>query len=350
MKDLRVGLRPAGAIGAPGERGGAKAARQQMFRRIVPEKGADAPAATSAGAVAAPGRPLRVALLVAARPRQWIKNLLVFAAPLAAGVLSQPGALGRTAVAAATLATASAGVYLINDVIDAPADRLHPVKRRRPVASGDLPAPIAAVAGIAAIALALAASVVLAGVALTVIVGAYATVSISYCLWLKGQAVIEMACVSSGFVLRAVAGGAAVGVVVSPWFILVTSATAVLIVAGKRTAEQGTLSKAAPSHRSVLGRYPATFLLTVRVTAGAVAIISYALWAFERSVYSSIHTTYDIMFQLSILPFVIGILLVELAVESGGGAAPEEMVLGNRALQLLGLACVTLIAVGIYAR
>ena len=296
---------------------------------------------------AAPGRPLQVALLAATRPRQWIKNLLVFAAPMAAGVLSRPADLGRAGAAAVILVVASAGVYLINDVMDAPADRLHPVKRGRPVASGELPAKVAATAGIAALTLALTASAVLAGAALVIVTAAYITISVCYSLWLKRQAVIELACVSSGFVLRAVAGGVAVRVEVSPWFILVTSAAALLVVAGKRTAEQGTLSAAA-SHRPVLDLYPAAFLLAVRIIAGSVAIISYALWAFERSAHIGAQYADDVVFQLSILPFVMGLLLVELTVEDGGGTAPEEMALSNRTLQVLGLVCVTLIAVGVY--
>ena len=122
---------------------------------------------------AAPGRPLLVALLAATRPRQWIKNLLVFAAPMAAGVLSRPADLGRAGAAAVIFVVASAGVYLINDVMDAPADRLHPVKRGRPVASGELPAKVAATAGIAALTLALTASAVLAGAALVIVTAAY---------------------------------------------------------------------------------------------------------------------------------------------------------------------------------
>jgi decaprenyl-phosphate phosphoribosyltransferase len=297
---------------------------------------------------AAPGRPLLVALLAATRPRQWIKNLLVFAAPMAAGVLSRPVDMGRAGAAAVILLVASAGVYLINDVMDAPADRFHPVKRRRPVASGELPATVAATAGSAALTLALTASAVLAGSALAIVTAAYITISVTYSLWLKRQAVIDLACVSSGFVLRAVAGGVATGVAVSPWFILVTSAAALLVVAGKRTAEQGALSAAARSHRPVLAHYPAAFLLAVRIIAGSVAIISYALWAFGRSTDVGIHHSDEVAFQLSILPFVLGLLLVELTVEDGGGMAPEEMALSNRTLQVLGLVCVTLIAVGVY--
>jgi decaprenyl-phosphate phosphoribosyltransferase len=295
-------------------------------------------------------RSLVVALLVAARPRQWIKNLLVFAAPATAGALSRPGEAGRAAAAAAILIVASAGVYLINDVVDAPADRVHPDKRSRPVASGELPAPAALAAGGAALALAFTASAVLAGPLLLAIVASYATISISYSLWLKQVPVIELGCVFSGFLLRAVAGGAATGVALSPWFVIVTSAAALLVVAGKRTAEQNALSGAAAAHRPVLARYPPEFLFAVRLIAASVAVTSYALWAFERAAHIGLSRPEagHIVFLLSILPFVLGVLVVEFAVESGEGSAPEDLALGNRTLQVLGLLCVTLVAVGVY--
>ena len=347
MGNWMTGIRRTDSAGMGGDAAPPDTALRAPFGRITMETAAREQV-TALVRSASPGRPLLVALLMATRPRQWIKNLLVFAAPMAAGVLSRPVDMGRTGVAAVILVVASAGVYLINDVMDAPADRLHPVKRRRPVASGEVPATVAATAGSAALMLALTASAELAGAALVVVIAAYTTISVSYSLWLKRQAVIELACVSSGFILRAIAGGVAAGVVVSPWFMLVTSAAALLVVAGKRTAEQGTLSAAAPSHRSVLNRYPAAFLPAVRIIAGSVAIISYALWAFGRDARIGTHYADEVVFQLSILPFVMGVLLVELTVEDGGGMAPEEMALSNRTLQVLGLACVTLIAVGVY--
>jgi decaprenyl-phosphate phosphoribosyltransferase len=290
-------------------------------------------------------------LLVAARPRQWIKNLLVFAAPATAGALSRPAEVGRAGGAAVILILASAGVYLINDVVDAPADRAHPDKRSRPVASGELPVPAALAAGSVALVLAFGASAILAGPALLAIVASYATISISYSLWLKQVPVIELGCVFSGFLLRAVAGGAAAGVALSPWFIIVTSAAALLVVAGKRTAEKNALSGAAAAHRPVLAHYPPEFLFAVRLIAASAAVMSYALWAFERATHAgSGHPGVShVVFLLSILPFVMAILVVELAVDTGEGGAPEDLALGNHTLQILGLLCVTLVAIGVYA-
>ena len=307
-------------------------------------------------AAAAPVAPIRqrralpFALLIAMRPRQWIKNLLVFAAPGAAGLLGRTVDVEKTAAAAGLFLIASAGTYLVNDAIDAPADRVHPDKRHRPVASGDLSARLAIGVGSSLLVLAVVGAGFSAGLQLASVIGAYVVTSVTYTLWLKRVAVVELACVSAGFVLRAVAGGAAVHVPISPWFAIVTSGAALLVVAGKRSAEIDLLGRAGSLHRQVLDRYSTSYLRSVRMIASAVAIISYCLWAFARAAHidPGRADSDNILFELSILPFVLGILSVELAIESGEGGAPEELVLHSRVIQVLGAACLALVAFGIY--
>lgn len=296
-------------------------------------------------------RSLSRALFVTTRPKQWIKNLLVFAAPAAAGLLGKPAVLGRTAAAAAIFLGASAAVYLVNDVLDAEQDRTHPDKRHRPVAAGELSNRVALAAALALFVAALVGAVVLSGVALTAVVATYIAVSLSYSFWLKQIPVIELACVSAGFVLRAVAGGAAVHVPISPWFVIVTSSSALFVLAGKRSAEFATLGSERASHRQVLGAYTADFLRFTRMIAASLSIISFCLWAFARSaLIDGGHAGADnIFFQLAILPFVLGILSVELAVESGAGGAPEELVMRNHAVQVMGVLCVACVAIGVYS-
>ena len=315
------------------------------------------PAAPRSAATVAPlpnDRARRSALGVlvgASRPRQWPKNVLVFAAPGTAGLLSHPVALGRTAAAAVIFLVASAGTYLVNDVLDAAEDRLHPKKRRRPVASGALSPTLALVLGAELDLLAVGAALALAGVVLGLVIGGYVLLTLSYSLVLKRVAVVELACVASGFVLRAVAGGAAVHIPISPWFLMVASSGALLIVAGKRSAELVTLGEFGAAHRQVLRRYPETFLRSVRQIAATAAIMSYGLWAFERAarLATGLHGTGSTLIRLSILPFVIAILVIELAIESGEGGAPEELALTNHGLQVAGVACVLLVAIGVYA-
>lgn len=295
-------------------------------------------------------RGLAAALVVAARPRQWVKNVLVAAAPAAAGELSRGGVALRTAAAAGLFLAASAGTYLVNDAIDAPADRVHPEKRHRPIAAGEVPIPLAVALGGALLVVAIAGAALLAGGRLAAVIGAYVVISTSYSLGLKRIAVVELACVASGFVLRAVAGGAASHLPISPWFAIVTSASALLVVAGKRSAEIEVLGAGGGSHRRVLDEYTPTFLRTVRVIGAAVAIISYGLWAFARAAHIDAVPPFgdNLLIELSVVPFVIGVLSVELAIETGGGGAPEELVLRNRTVQGLALACIGLVAAGIY--
>ena len=313
-----------------------------------------APSARRIGAIDAattvPSGPFLRSVLIAMRPRQWIKNLLVFAAPGAAGLLGRPGVLGRTTLAAGIFLIASAGTYLVNDAIDAPSDRVHPEKRNRPIAAGEISTTFAIVIGASLLVLAILAATFLYGLQLASVIGAYVAITVSYTIWLKRVAVVELACVSAGFVLRAVAGGAAVHIPISPWFAIVTSSAALLVVTGKRSAEIDALGEDGAAHRQVLERYPQAFLRSLRTLAAAVAIIAYCVWAFERAAHVDIGRpdADNIFFELSIIPFVLGVVSVELAIERGDGGAPEELVLRNRAIQVLALACLALVAVGIY--
>ena len=286
-----------------------------------------------------------------ARPRQWIKNLLVFVAPAAAGVLLHGSVLLRTVASFAIFCLAASGTYFLNDAIDAPADRLHPTKRTRPVASGVVPATMALTLGIVLLVVAVLLGELLAGWHLALVMGVYGLVNVAYSLGMKNEPVLDLAAVSSGFVLRAVAGGVAAGVVLSNWFLIVTSFGSLLNVTGKRSGEQQLLDEHEPGDRQAVRRtldlYTPSFLRTARTLAAAVTVTAYCLWAFERA--TQIHPGRDpIWFQLTIIPFTIGLLHVLRLLDSGEGAAPEDLALHDHRLQIYGLAWVALFAVGIY--
>jgi decaprenyl-phosphate phosphoribosyltransferase len=285
-------------------------------------------------------------LLRIARPRQWIKNLLVFAAPGAAGVLTHGHSALRATAAFGIFCLAASGTYFLNDTFDLAADRHHPVKRMRPIASGEVTVPMAISIGLALMAAGIGLAWALAGGRFALVIAVYTAVSTSYSLRLKHEPVIDLACVSAGFVLRAIAGGVATGVPLSNWFIIVSSFGSLLVVTGKRSAEQAELGAA---HRPILDAYPPQFLRSVRLLSAAVAVTAYCLWAFERSVQAAPHAHHPIWFQLSIVPFVLAILHVELRFERGMGAAPEELALRDRVLQVLAVVWVVLFAVGVYA-
>ncbi len=291
------------------------------------------------------------ALLHAARPRQWTKNLLVLAAPTAAGSIDQLGVIGHSVEAFFVFVAASASTYLLNDVVDSRKDRLHPVKRSRPVASGELPVSWALWAAVLLATAALSAAALAFGAALVVVVTAYLVVSVSYSLALKRVPLVELACVASGFALRAVAGGAVAHVPISPWFLMVASFGSLLVVAGKRSVEQSVMKDEGGLHRSALAAYPAAFLRSVRMLAMSVTVTTYCLWAFERAGrLGPVERAEDIIwFELSIIPFVLAVLVVELAIEQNRGGEPEELALRDRGLQVLGLTWLALLLCGIYA-
>ena len=177
------------------------------------------------------------ALLRTARPRQWIKNVLVFAAPGAAGVLDDWPAVGYAMLAFVSFCLAASGVYMWNDALDVDADRLHPTKRFRPVATGVVSVRAAEVCGTLAIVLALAVAAGTGRWQTVVVVAVYVALIITYSVWLKHVPVLDIVAVASGFVLRAAGGAVAVDVPMSSWFVLCTVFGSLFIVTGKRYAE-----------------------------------------------------------------------------------------------------------------
>ena len=237
------------------------------------------PAATS-NAVTSPGwMRWPLAVLRTARPRQWPKNLLVFAAPLAGTSLGRRDGLAYALVAAAAFCVASVAVYLVNDVADAERDRRHPVKRHRPIAAGELSKSHAVAVAAACIAVAVAAGFAIRTPLLSVIIGGYVALSLLYSLVLKHIPVVELLFVASGFVLRALGGAAATRVPPSGWFLLVCSLGALLVATAKRYTEMAVLGSDAIRHRPSMRWYrPAALRLTQRITAIAM-ITAYVLWA-----------------------------------------------------------------------
>lgn len=293
----------------------------------------------------APTRPphsVLLGLLRAARPKQWIKNILVLAAPAAAGVLLEPDVLLRTFVAFACFCLVASGTYLLNDAMDVEADRMHPRKRHRPIAAGVVPVGMAKIAAVVVLAAGLALGALAADWRLSVVLLVYVAVMQAYTLGLKRVAVIELAIVSSGFVLRAIAGGVAADVELSTWFLIVTSFGSLFIVAGKRHAEVMMLGTGAVGHRESLRDYPEGFVQYVAAVAAAVAIMAYCLWSLIEA------TSNQLWFELSIIPFVLAILRYALLAARGEAGAPEDVFGADRTLQILALLWLLAYGGGVY--
>jgi decaprenyl-phosphate phosphoribosyltransferase len=301
--------------------------------------------ASERAAASQPRPSIVTSLLRTARPKQWVKNVLVFAAPGAAGVLTEPGPLARTLVAFVAMCLAASGTYFFNDALDAEADRQHPTKRSRPVAAGYVSVGLAKVMAVVLIAAAIAISIPVSRGELALVVAGYAALTISYSLWLKHEPVIDLAAVAAGFVLRAIAGGVAADVVISDWFLIVAASGSLFMVTGKRHAEQIELGDTSGSHRSTLEEYSTSYLGFVRAVSASVMVTAYILWAFENAFTTGDET----WFRLSIVPFVLAVLRYAHVIEQGGGGAPEEIVLSDRIIQVLGLLWIAMFAIGVNA-
>lgn len=302
-------------------------------------------ARTSAGSSKkpVPSTSLARALLQTARPKQWVKNVLVFAAPGAAGVLDDASQLGRTIVALVALCLAASGTYFLNDALDFHADRTHPTKRHRPVAAGRVSTRLAVSMFVALELAALAIAAPITRGELALVIGGYILLTVSYSVWLKHEPVVDIGAVAAGFVLRAIAGGVATDVEISDWFLIVAAFGSLFMVTGKRHAEQIELGSSSGSHRSTLEEYSTSFLSFVRAVAASVTVTAYCLWAFE----SAAATGDETAFRVSIIPFVLGILRYAHLIEQGKGGAPEEIVLADRVLQVLALIWLASFAVGV---
>lgn len=273
------------------------------------------------------------ALLSALRPRQWAKNVLVLAVPLAAGRLLEPDVLGPSLVALLAFCLVSSATYLVNDVLDADADRAHPVKRDRAVARGDLSPRVALAAAVLLVVVALVLAWTLTRPPLVWVLVGYVVATVAYSTRLKHEAVVELALLSAGFLLRAVAGGAATGIPVSQWFLIVAAFGSLFMAAGKRFSELvAQLEGIDPARRSLAG-YTATYLRFVWSVAAAVTITAYCLWAFEVGGDRATGS----WAAWSVAPFVLAVLRYAVRIDAGQAEAPEEVALRDRTLQVLAL-------------
>ena len=216
------------------------------------------------------------------RPKQWVKNVLVFAAPVAAGSLFDPAVLAHSALAFVAFSLVSASIYLINDVRDVESDRQHPKKRFRPVASGELKPntalAMAAVTLIASLALGWWVAPLLCATLTT-----YWVLQVGYSMFLKHQPIIDLAMVASGFLLRAIAGGVASAIPLSQWFLLVAAFGSLFMVAGQALLGDASSWALTPAPAPPLERYTPSYLRFVWAVSCSAVIMSYSLWAFDQS-------------------------------------------------------------------
>jgi 4-hydroxybenzoate polyprenyltransferase len=260
------------------------------------------------------------------RPAQWLKNGIVFAGLVFGGKLLEASAVASATLAALAFCLLSSGFYLINDVRDRDADRLHPAKRMRPIAAGELAPRTAAVLGVLLILFAIAASALLSWSLMYVFL-AYAGLMAAYNLGLKEIAIIDVFAIAGGFVLRAVGGAIVVDVSISPWLLVCTMLLALLIGFGKRRHELVVLNDAR-GHRRNLSVYNQAMLDQSVAVSAAGTLIAYAVYTFDSESAQNHHR------MMLTIPFVaFGVFRYLYLLYLGGqGGAPETMLLTDRPL------------------
>ncbi|HMD87576.1 MAG TPA: decaprenyl-phosphate phosphoribosyltransferase [Anaerolineaceae bacterium] len=270
------------------------------------------------------------ALIKSMRPRQWTKNAFVLAAIVFDRQLEHPTALIRSIAGVILFCLLSGCVYLINDIMDVEADRQHPFKRERPIASGQLPIRVAIIAAVVILAVTFPIAYYLSA-DFALIALAYLLTNLAYSKWLKHVPLLDVLILASFYVMRVAAGVSLIHVErFSPWLYVVTTLLALYIGFGKRRAELTLLEDNAYNHRRVLGGYTIPFLDQLITIVSGTTIVSYSLYTFSAPNVPANHT------MMLTIPFVLyGIFryLYLIQVKCMGGA-PEELLLRDRALQI----------------
>jgi len=282
----------------------------------------------------------------ALRPRQWIKNTVVFAPLVFQGVLFNPLYFSKAFLAFLFFCGVASASYLINDLWDVDRDRLHPVKKNRPIASGDLPKPFAWMAIALLYGILIPSSFLIVGKYFGIVLVMYVVLQLAYNFKLKNVIIVDALTISIGFILRAFAGALAIPLSISSWLILAITGVSLLLAFGKRRAERTLLesqgmSKA--STRSILRHYPDTLLDSMISMSASFSIITYSLFAFQVSPETSIGRDLQSYIPSTLISAKLLMLTIPLVIygvgrylyviyEKSEGESPERVLLDDKPL------------------
>ncbi len=272
-----------------------------------------------------------IGLVKSMRPGQWTKNLLfVFPAIVFSEKLFELDLLGRVLICSVLLTLMSSCVYIINDLADAERDRRHPTKNARPIASGAVSAPVAKIAAAALLAADLAAAYVF-DPPLMLLLLLYFLLQFAYTLYLKNLIILDLLVVAVGFVLRVMAGGLVIDVVVSPWLYTSAGMLALFLVIGKRRQELALLGEKARETRPIFRQYNLPLLDDMLRIVTSATLITYVLYTVEAG---TMVRNGDNLGLLTVPIVVYGLFryLYLIHVE-GEGRAPDEVLLTDRPIQ-----------------
>ncbi|MHB8646991.1 MAG: decaprenyl-phosphate phosphoribosyltransferase [Thermomicrobiales bacterium] len=278
-------------------------------------------------------RSLGRALLKEARPKHWIKNGFLFAGIIFAKQLTNLSAIGHVLAAFALFCVVASAIYFLNDLRDRAADRLHPKKRFRPIAAGEISAPLAWTVALIGLGVAVPLALLLRPAFGLIIVG-YVALQFAYTYWLKEQVLLDVFALATSFVLRAMAGAVVIAAPISPWLYVCTVLLSLCLGFAKRRHELMLLESGAGSHRAVLDEYSATLLEEIIAVVTSATVMAYALYTFNAE---NLPKNHAMMFTI---PFVLYAVFryLYLVYRKGEGGSPEEALFADRPL----LVCIVL--------
>lgn len=268
------------------------------------------------------------------RPTHWIKNVIVLFPVVFAMRMGDLGAWGRAVLATAVFCLVASAAYVANDIRDRHSDRLHPRKKDRPLASGQVSVRAAWAVAVVLLVAGAAAAWVLGPITLVVVLG-YVLLQAAYTLWLKHRMILDVMAISLGFVLRAAAGGVAIHVELSPWLFICTFTICLFMGFCKRRSEAAAIpdTDTAARHRATLPGYTPQLLTHLTTLSAAIAIVSYLLYATAQRTMDNFHTTYP--YLIVTLPLVIyGICRFEMLSSFGRYTDPTDLILRDRPFQM----------------
>ncbi|MGI8688480.1 MAG: decaprenyl-phosphate phosphoribosyltransferase [Thermomicrobiales bacterium] len=270
-----------------------------------------------------PGR----ALLQEARPRQWVKNGILFAGIVFAKQLTHLAALWHTLAAVVLFSLVASAIYFLNDLRDRDADRLHPKKRFRPIAAGEISVPLAWTVALVGLGIAIPLAFLLRPLFGAIIV-AYVLLQCAYTYWLKEQVLLDVFALAASFVLRAMAGAVVIAAPISPWLYVCTVLLSLCLGFAKRRHELMLLEAGAGSHRAVLDEYSATLLEEIIAVVTSATVMAYALYTFNAENLPPNHA------MMGTIPFVLYAVFryLYLVYRKGEGGSPEEALFADRPL------------------
>lgn len=276
------------------------------------------------------------AYLALLRPAQWIKNLMLLFPPFLGGTLLHAGTAATAACSLPLFCLASSATYVFNDIRDRESDALHPRKKNRPIGSGKVSTRNAAILAVVLFSASVAGAAFVSSRFLALLV-LYAVVSLSYSLKLKQIALLDIFCISAGFLIRLEAGGEAFGIAISDWLFLSVFLLSVFLSTGKRVYEKNLLGGGAGDHRRALSAYPPGFLEGAMFLTGAAVLVTYTMYVIAR---------HSLVYTVPLCCF--GLLRFIMRVQAGEGGDPTESLLHDRQLLIVGLLWALAVALVIY--